>query len=804
MSTSYITYPPKGVPIYANVSLLPSTAIPGSLATVTNTDSLYIYDAITGWVLISAGGGGGISGAGASSQVAFFTGTSVIASSSTLTLFGGILTTPNLVANGRLGVNISNPGAQLEVDIAGAAITGMIIKGAASQSSDLQQWQSSAGAVLGSIASDGTPSFPGAGVRSQRIGATSIASATDSIAIGVGATASAVGSQAWGTNAIASGGGAIALGDGAAATFSSSIAIGSSTSVSGNGAIAIGDGGSTAAAGAVALGNGTQALATDSIAIGNSAIANNIGSIVIGRDTTDTAAHQFVAGSDTRSINNVYFGRGVSSATPSSYAINGTGGLGTDIAGGDLNLAGGASTGAGLGGSIGFFTSLAGSTGSTTNGESQRMLIDQAGLVSIGSGSQFQVNSTGNLIKIRNVSYSWPAAQGAVSTVLTDDGSGNLSWSTVSGGANVSLSNLSAPTAVNQNLNFSVDGSFDIGSPDGGTTVLRPNTIYAKTAVRIGRQDVVTGGDRLTLIVPGGGGSGSLIAWGSNGDGPGPAWFNGRTTAALSDFVIAYGSSGNMAGPDGIASFQTTGSFTLKRPSGANILWTTDGAGTIGGNTVNRPSDIYVSNTINSGGNALFGPNTAERVYLVASQGVGTRIVIGNTGDGGASGWRIERVAAAASDLNFAWGTGAIGTNTLVSLQTSGSLTMNSASGANILWATDGAGSIGAAGASRPLNIDAAGTITGAVSVRSVQLSTREAGAGADSSGGGTLVAGTVTITTSAAKTTSRIFVTDTTTGALVNVGSLVVSAKNIGNFTVKSTNSLDTSTFDWLIINPY
>ncbi len=51
-----------------------------------------------------------------------------------------------------------------------------------------------------------------------------------------------------------------------------------------------------------------------------------------------------------------------------------------------------------------------------------------ASLLTIGSGGQFQVNSTGNLTKINNVQYSWPSANGASGTLFTTDASGNLSW----------------------------------------------------------------------------------------------------------------------------------------------------------------------------------------------------------------------------------------------------------------------------------------------------------------------------------------------------------------------------------------
>jgi hypothetical protein len=82
-------------------------------------------------------------------------------------------------------------------------------------------------------------------------------------------------------------------------------------------------------------------------------------------------------------------------------------------------------------------------------------------------------------------------------------------------------------------------------------------------------------------------------------------------------------------------------------------------------------------------------------------------------------------------------------------------------------------------------------------------LSTKEAAGGADCSGGGTLSSGAATITTSCAASTSRIFVTDTSTGSLAAVGALVVSQKNSGNFHVNSTNVADASTFDWFIVNP-
>src|SRR3989344_6038099 len=46
----------------------------------------------------------------------------------------------------------------------------------------------------------------------------------------------------------------------------------------------------------------------------------------------------------------------------------------------------------------------------------------------------FRVNSSGNITRINDVAYSWPATQGAAGTVLTSGTSGALTWSPVSGG----------------------------------------------------------------------------------------------------------------------------------------------------------------------------------------------------------------------------------------------------------------------------------------------------------------------------------------------------------------------------------
>ncbi len=67
-----------------------------------------------------------------------------------------------------------------------------------------------------------------------------------------------------------------------------------------------------------------------------------------------------------------------------------------------------------------------------------RMVISNAGqvgigtstptaLLTVGNGNEFQVDDVGNLVRINNVAYDWPLANGT--GVLTNDGAGTLSWS---------------------------------------------------------------------------------------------------------------------------------------------------------------------------------------------------------------------------------------------------------------------------------------------------------------------------------------------------------------------------------------
>lgn len=68
--------------------------------------------------------------------------------------------------------------------------------------------------------------------------------------------------------------------------------------------------------------------------------------------------------------------------------------------------------------------------------------------------------------------------------------------------------------------------------------------------------------------------------------------------------------------------------------------------------------------------------------------------------------------------------------------------------------------------------------------------------------GTGVFVSGTATITDSAMLTTSMVVITDTKANT-TSMGSPTITTKSNGSFVVISTNILDTSTFDYVIMNP-
>lgn len=140
---------------------------------------------------------------------------------------------------------------------------------------------------------------------------------------------------------------------------------------------------------------------------------------VYGTTTSASASHEFVAGSQYTRIDNVYFGNGPLWTSPAAVTINGTGGSGTDIAGGNLRIAGGKGTGAGAPGKVILQAPAIGTTGSTL--QSLVDVLTVTGDKTVGLAA----------LTVSTL----PAAGTAGRYAYVTDGAGSLAWgATVTGG----------------------------------------------------------------------------------------------------------------------------------------------------------------------------------------------------------------------------------------------------------------------------------------------------------------------------------------------------------------------------------
>ncbi len=197
------------------------------------------------------------------------------------------------------------------------------------------------------------------------------------------------------------------FGDNASATGVANVAMGTYANVTGNTGCAVGYGASSSGAGlafggnasatnfSLAYGGGCMAKGTFQIAEGYQDVvaATHNGSMVFGVNGSSTAANQLDIGSPTSgyNINDIYLGQGTPVvAAPLGVTLNASGGSGTNIAGANITIAGGKSTGTGAEGLVNIATSGSGATGTTLNSLTNRATISANGL-NLLSGS-YQVN----------------------------------------------------------------------------------------------------------------------------------------------------------------------------------------------------------------------------------------------------------------------------------------------------------------------------------------------------------------------------------------------------------------------------
>ncbi|TYD35659.1 hypothetical protein CEK63_08280 [Xanthomonas sontii] len=127
-------------------------------------------------------------------------------------------------------------------------------------------------------------------INTNSTGADSVASGTDSTAIGVAANAAGSGSMAVGNGASALGGDSVAQGSNADASGLQAVAQGRDASASGGYSVAQGASANANGAGSIAIGHAASADAKNALAIGSNAMANYSGDVALGSGSSTGAA----------------------------------------------------------------------------------------------------------------------------------------------------------------------------------------------------------------------------------------------------------------------------------------------------------------------------------------------------------------------------------------------------------------------------------------------------------------------------------------------------------------------------------
>jgi hypothetical protein len=162
-----------------------------------------------------------------------------------------------------------------------------------------------------------------------------------------------------------------------------------------------------AAAGYGFAGGHSSSAATQGVALGFGAVQSGYGfaggtssssalySIALGQSAAAATSNTMVCGSGSYPINTVWAGKGETHATPTAWGLRGTGGSGTNIAGGDLYADCGAGTGTGASGVFRVRYTTVGTTGTTLQSTwNDALTVDRTG-VTFKTNSFLVADATG-------------------------------------------------------------------------------------------------------------------------------------------------------------------------------------------------------------------------------------------------------------------------------------------------------------------------------------------------------------------------------------------------------------------------
>lgn len=326
-------------------------------------------------------------------------------------------------------------------------------------------------------------------------------------------------------------------------------------------------------------------------------------------------------------------------------------------------------------------------------------------------------------------------------------------------------------------------------APQFLTTFVRLGTVYSGSTWRMTTANVTIGTTATTWVQT----PLAMSATSITGNLPASAFGNVAVADGLSITLTSVAT----FGINSISGSKISGG-TLGATAGTNLTGTapslTAGNATkwTTGRTIALTGDVtYTSGSLDGSGNVT-GASTLANIPAISGVNL-TNLNATNLGSGTVPTARLGSGTANSTTVLY----GDQSYKSISSSLTIGSTTIASGSGSNkVLY--DNSGTLAESGSPTldSLTISGGGLI---VSVAGNSLTIK--GGSNAKIGSGTLVGGTATISNTSVTTNSKIFLQDTST-SITNVGVLTVSSKTAGTgFVVTSTLALDTSTFDYWIV---